>query len=96
MDRCPRLVGVLTNDERSWIIQITDCFLLASWTPSGVIQACVDGGGVFSDKRDSTGLRSLAKLWEVNVGHWGCYVLFDLQLSNGVHSRVRGAAAILA
>lgn len=28
-DRCPRLVGALTNDERSWIIQITYCFLLA-------------------------------------------------------------------
>lgn len=32
VDRCPRLVGVLTNDERSRIIHITDCFLLASWT----------------------------------------------------------------
>lgn len=29
-DRCPRLVGTLTNDERSWIIQITYCFLLAN------------------------------------------------------------------
>lgn len=46
---------------------------------------------MFSDQRDS----SQAKLWEVNVGHWGSYVSFDLQLSNGVHSQVRGAEATL-
>lgn len=35
----------------------------------------------------------LAKLWEVNVGHKDSYVLFDLQLFNGVHFQVRSAEA---
>lgn len=95
-DRCPRLVGVLTTDERSRIIQRTDCFLLAGWTPSGVLEACVDGGGVFPEQRASTGPPSLAKGWEANLGRWASYVSFDLPLSNGVHAQVRGAAATLA
>lgn len=53
------------------------------------------GGGRWGvlSTRDSSSPRSQAKLWEVNVGHWGSYVSVDLQLSDGVHSQVRGAEA---
>lgn len=90
-DRCMRLVCVLTDDERCWMIRITYGFLL-DWLDS-VITACMDGGGEVLRHMwfYSFSCLAFAKLWEANVGHWDSYVPFDLQLSTRVHFQVRSA-----
>lgn len=88
-------VSMLTDDERCWMIHITYGFLL-DWLDS-VIMARMNGGGEVLSHMGfaSFGWKGFAELWKVNVGHWDCCVLFDLQHStefnfrSGVQSRLR-------
>lgn len=92
---CCVCVSMLTDDERCWMIHITYGFLL-DWLDS-VIMARMNGGGEVLSHMGfaSFGWKGFAELWKVNVGHWDCCVLFDLQHStefnfrSGVQRRLR-------